>query len=116
MDLSLIASILGAVLALAFFWVNYINTGDPEAEGIPAPIRPAIPREVREEIDQDPAWWDREFHKALSRVSPKVEIDAGEDEYIEERTLTSTVLHRIAKPYEYLGCTCRDCKSARMRR
>jgi hypothetical protein len=109
-----ISGLAAGIYMALHFW----NTAP--LEPVEAPVTTTqvpIPREIRQEIDQDPEWWDREFHKELSRVSPKVEIDTGEDEYIEEVTfMGGSTLFVIPKPYEYLGCTCRDCKNARRMR
>lgn len=111
-----ISGLAAGVYVALHFW----NTAPPEGTELIGGdvVEKPIPREIQQEIDQDPEWWDREFHKELAKVQSKVEIDTGEDEYIEERSLTSPVIvmHRVPKPYEYLGCTCRDCKNARRMR
>ncbi len=114
---------ISGLVAGVYVALHFRNTARPEVypgvNGNPrSSLEPRIPLEVQQEINQDPEWWDREFHKELAKVQPKLEIDTGEDEYIEERSFTSGVImmHRIPKPYEYLGCTCRDCKNARRMR
>jgi len=44
---------------------------------LPPPSRPAIPKEIQEEIDQTPAWWDREFTKLLRSLPGYQEIEAA---------------------------------------
>lgn len=75
---------------------------------------PAIPKAIREEIDQTPAWWDTQFHKLLATVD-KPEV--YEVEYVEEISFLNGATMLPAKvTQEYLGCTCNECKRARFRR
>lgn len=117
------ASILSALIASGLrVWI--IAAADEPMIGgdvIEQPARPTakpIPKDIREEIDQAPAWWDREFHKELARLQPKVEVDTGEDVFYEELTFMNggSRVYEVPKPYEYMGCTCGDCKSARRQR
>jgi hypothetical protein len=76
--------------------------------------RNKISREVREEIDQTPGWWDKQFHKLLVATNTDY-TEYGEIEYAEEITFAhgSTLYPTRWPAREYLGCTCRDCKNAR---
>lgn len=84
---------------------------DPIVEQIK---RQSITPEVRAEIDRTPAWWDKQFHQLLVRTGQPARR-YGEDEYVEERTLTSaeTLYIRIPAPTEYVDCVCEKCKTVR---
>lgn len=73
----------------------------------------AIPREIQEEIDQTPGWWDKQYHKLIARLEQKIEH--GEVEYVVDQTLASVGAYytRIEPPYEYPSCPCGNCKRAR---
>lgn len=73
----------------------------------------AIPADIRAEIDQTPQWWDRQFHR-LTGESGAIELEYGEIEYVEERSLTGPAIWRtLPRPTAYLSCICSECERTR---
>lgn len=51
-----------------------------------------IPADIRDELDQTPAWWDRQYRALLAETFTEVPFDPAEHEghdLLEERTFTS---------------------------
>lgn len=79
----------------------------------PPPPRPVTPA-VREEIDQTPGWWDKQFHKLLADTGQHY-LEYGEIEYIEESTFAhGSTVYAMPRPRAYTSCTCTNCNSTRM--
>lgn len=82
------------------------------------PERPEPPRklspELREELDQTPRWWDKQFHKLLVETNQHY-LEYGEVVYVEDFTFArGSVVHTLPRPRAYTGCTCSDCASTRL--
>lgn len=77
---------------------------------IEAPDRSHIPKEIRDELDQTPGWWDKQFHKALESSGDEV-VYRELGEYIEERTANgeAAVMHQMPDKVVLSNCTCREC-------
>ncbi|UVG35263.1 membrane protein [Microbacterium phage Cece] len=77
------------------------------AAGVSQPMlearRAEIPKDIQDEIDQSPAWWDKEFHNRLEASGAKVVA-----RHVEEYTDQEGMYH--AREYKALeGCECQNC-------
>lgn len=74
--------------------------------------RKAIPREIREEIDQTPEWWDREFQRLSHRTANRT---VHEVEYVTEVTMMNgaRIMHPTRELASYDGCDCAECERHR---
>jgi hypothetical protein len=57
--------------------------------------RPVASSTVRQELDQSPEWWDREYRALMRQVFPPKPFDPAEHEghcIVEDRTLGGVVL------------------------
>lgn len=104
----LVASFLGGgATATAHWWINrhYV----PERVAIEAP-RVVITKEMQDELDRTPAWWDRQYHRGLAEAGAAVvaRIDGESfDEYSYGGAQVTT--HRTADRVALDGCTCAEC-------
>lgn len=74
--------------------------GPPQQLMLEAPVRD-LPPEIRREIDQDPEWWDEQFHKTLETSgSREVLAIRGSYTYDGDDLPDHAVLR---------DCTCADC-------
>lgn len=65
-----------------------------------------IAQEIRDELDQTPAWWLRLFHQAL--------LDVGAERVILDEIVIQSFVGEAIR-YEYVGfpdCSCATCKAA----
>lgn len=115
-------SALGALVSGAYSWFNrgiqerkfHANPdreapmpGRTIAAGVTQPMlearRAEIPKDIQDEIDQTPDWWDKEFHNRLEASGAKVVA-----RHVEEYT-DRDGLHRTREYKALEGCECSQC-------
>lgn len=78
--------------------------------------RKPIPKEIQEEIDMTPGWWDSMYHKMLEKTGADSIAVPYEPEYIEEHSANGNVVLLSVTPEPppvLLDCTCARCTQAR---
>lgn len=126
--------ILGVVLGVGGIWVGIhavVQKGVTSVKfnvdpSLPAPepsrrissgvyqpaitARASIPKDIADELDRTPEWWDAQFHKELERAGAK-SVGVVPAEYNIERSYNGEVVYAPASPgYTVLeGCTCSRC-------
>ncbi len=100
--------------AVTFFNVRANSKPEPLIVAVPnvEPVytRPTeIPADIKEELDQTPRWWDKQFHKLLESSGAE-EVHVGEPEIIEVYSGTGDRYIYEERPVSYLrGCICKEC-------
>lgn len=102
---------------LTHLWDRFVpKKEEPESlvsgESVPAvePPKP-IPSHIREELDQTPAWWDKQFHNLLDSTGD-ARVDNDDVEEIAEMTAAGVVcIYYVGPQYALVSCTCSGCRS-----